>query len=100
MTTRPSDTDVASTLPGGKYRVSFTLSPEVSDSLTYCAQAMGISRSALLDRLLADSLPRLEKFISKAKSLPLADSDTQKRMRGESIDIILDALKQALKAIR
>lgn len=79
-------------------RVTLSLPPELVHNLTYIAERMKVSRSALVSELMVEpigDLYRLTKAIPE--DLHTADKDTVKRARGDSLALIearMDSLQR------
>lgn len=77
-------------------KVALSLSPPTVDDLGYITGRMGISRSALVDSLLAEALPVMRKLLEQVPYSPTPVDVV--RARGQSQQIVEERL-QELQAI-
>lgn len=82
---------------GNQYRVTLSLPATIATQLRDTASNLGMSQSALVAALLQDSIGPLHKLSKRAGSL--SDSDSVKRFRGDSIDLILKHVAKVLRRI-
>ena len=72
------------------HRTSLSLPDDLSQDLRYLSQRMGISRSALVARLLAEPAADLRSLVEQVPENP--DPDTLLRLRGQSEALIDERL--------
>jgi hypothetical protein len=73
-------------------KVSLALDPVVVSDLAYITDRMGVSRSALVNNLLAESVPIMRKLLEQ---VPLSPSPADVvRARGESMKIVDDRIAE------
>lgn len=75
-----------------KLKIALSLSPGVVDNLDYISGRLGISRSALVDNLLTESLPVMRKLFEQVPYSPTPVDVV--RARGESAAIVQDRIDQ------
>lgn len=76
-------------------RVTLSLAPEVYAALDETASLMGVSRSALVNEMLAEGLPTLSEFLRAVRGFD-ASTGAAMRLRGASAG----AIRQRLNALR
>jgi len=79
------------------YRVNISLPPELATQLRETAENLGLSQSALIVSLISDAMGPLHKLSQRSKSI--SSPDSQKRFRGQSIDVILKHVSTVLKKL-
>lgn len=73
-------------------KVSLALDPAVVSDLVYIATRLGVSRSALVNNLLTESVPTMRKFMEQ---VPLSPTPADAvRFRGESAVIVQDRIAE------
>lgn len=77
-------------------KISITLEPELLDDLAYLVDRTGVSRSAIISSLLAETVPPMRKLLEQVPINP-SPSDVV-RFRGASADIIRERL-ESLRAL-
>lgn len=86
-------------------RVTLTLALDTVELVDSLAQTLSISRSALVNQLLADSLPSLVELYSVLPELSASTfdgdvaPDAVRRVRGRSAAVVEDAVRHALQAL-
>jgi hypothetical protein len=71
-------------------KVSLALDPVVVSDLGYIATRLGVSRSALVNNLLTESIPTMRKFLEQ---VPLSPTPADAvRFRGESAAIVQERI--------
>lgn len=73
-------------------KVSLALSPPIVDDLDYVSGRLGVSRSALVNSLLAETIPTMRQMLEQ---VPLSPTPADVvRFRGESAKIVEDRLAE------
>lgn len=72
-------------------RLQVTLDTTVYDDLSYLAERLRVSRSALLSVLVGPVLADLRKLVEEVPEEPTQED--VRRLRGRSVDLISDQLK-------
>lgn len=80
----------------GFTRCTFTFPADLSMGIKRLSQKMGVSQSALVVSLLNQTIPDLEQLISAVED---NSDDTRMRLRGQSIDLIMTRVGEALKEL-
>ena len=75
-----------------KLKVALSLSPGVVTDLDYISGRLGISRSALVDNILTESLPVMRKLFEQVPYSPTPVDVV--RARGESAVIVQDRINE------
>jgi hypothetical protein len=87
---------------GHNFRCTFSLPQQIAKDISYIAKRLHVSQSALLALLLDEPITQLAKLASLIPADPAADvaPDTARRLRGQGIDAIRDAVGKALAAAK
>lgn len=79
-------------------RITVSLSADLVHHLTYCAERMGVSRSAFLDEMMAVPMGDMYKLLKTVPEDPSKlDKSSVRRSRGESKAVVearMDGLKE------
>jgi hypothetical protein len=80
---------------GGTTRVSFSLPRDVVADVSYCAERLGVTRSALVAEMLAASCQPLGELLRETPSHP-SPADV-KRLRGASLELVKTRVAAAME---
>ena len=73
-------------------KVSMALTPSIVDDLDYVSGRLGVSRSALVNSLLAEAIPPMRELLER---IPLSPTPADVvRFRGESAKIVEERLTE------
>lgn len=78
------------------YRTSLSLPADLAVNLNLLSKRMGITQSALVAALLSEALPSLSRLLDAVPETD--DPDSIRRFRGKSVEIVLDQVRELLKA--
>jgi hypothetical protein len=79
----------------GTVRVSYSLPRSVADDVSYCAERLGVSRSALTAELLEYACGPLSELLRETPKHP-TPADV-KRLRGASLDLVKTRVATAME---
>lgn len=81
--------------PHATYRASFTFPAPLAKDLTYTAQRLGVSQSALLVELLSQPITYMADLMRSLPEFEVPTEEQVKRARGDSVAVIRERIAEA-----